>query len=222
MGGDPLGDKMKKIETLIEDIHELLKTNEAAEGVDIDKVVVDTLNLDVRPFKDTYEVDALKTNGLKWNDVLKFEDHRVAYKKIVNLLDKYMPFEERQMYDKREKFHLCAYNGKTFDIPYLNEFFKRNGDKRMWRYFDKVIDPFEFLDAQRDLAKTAGYKFPLKSLKLTSLCELFGIELEGEAHTAQADTIALRDLLYKLGSIYKLFSFDQPKKKTRKKNVKAN
>ena len=177
------------------------------------------LNINIKPFDGRYESEALKVNKIKPEDLQTFEDHRVAYKKIVNLLDKYMPFEERQMFDKRDKFSLCGYNAKAFDIPYLNEFFKRNGDKRMWRYFDKVIDPFEFLDAQRDLAKTAGYKFPLKSLKLTSLCELFGIELEGEAHTAQADTIALRDLLYKLGSIYKLFNFDQPKKKTRKKKV---
>jgi len=175
--------------------------------VDINKKVEETLTLNVRPLNEVYEVEALKVNGLKWDDILRFQDPKLAYGKIINMLERHMPFEERGMYDNRDKFNICAYNGKKFDIPFLKAFFIKNSDNRINRFFNKVIDPYEFLESQRLLAQTCGYNFPLKSLKLTSLCELLGIEFEGVAHDAKFDTIALRELVYKLGKIYKPFKF---------------
>lgn len=188
--------------------------------IDIDGEIKETMSFNVRPFKNVFEEEALKVNGLKWQDVLNFEDPKEVYKKIVKVIEKYMPYEERGFYDDRDKFTLCAYNGKKFDFLFIKAWFVKNGDARMNRFFSDFLDPYDFLYQQKMLAKKCGYTFPIKSLKLTSLCERFDIPIEN-AHDATADTIGLRNLTYKLGELYKVFDFEHGLKQKKVASKKA-
>ena len=172
---------------------------------DIDKKVDDVLTLKIAPIRKKYEAGALKVNGLKWEDILKFENPQLAYNKIVKFLEKYMPYEERGYYNNNDKFVFCAYNIK-FDLPFLESFFRLNKDYKLNRFYRRILDPYFILSQMQELYKLNGNRFPLKNLKLGTVCEHYGVELNN-AHTAEADTMALRELTYKIAENFKAFNF---------------
>ena len=175
--------------------------------VDINNEIKETLTLKMAPFNQVFEPEALRVNGRKWEEVLQFQDPKEAYKKIINLLEKYMEYEERGFYDKRDKFDIVAYNA-SFDVRHLSMFFLRNNDNRLQRFYNKVIDPFYQLDQYRTTCQQTGTSHPFKSLKLGRVCEYFGIDLP-DAHSAEPDTLATRKLFYTLGLNYRENKFEK-------------
>ena len=50
-------------------------------------------------------------------------------------------------------------------------------------------------------------KFPFQNLRLGTMCEHYNVTLN-DAHTAEADTLALRNLTYKIADNFKFFKFE--------------
>ena len=60
--------------------------------------------------------------SIGWADIINFMDTKEAYIKIVEALERHMPYEERGFYDDRDKFKMVAYNA-AYDLPFLEVFF---------------------------------------------------------------------------------------------------
>ena len=86
--------------------------------IEIDGKVVRKEKFEMQPFNyDNISPEALEVNGLSIEQIKGFDTPQIAYRKIVNILDKYI-FK----YDKKDKFIPAGYNVK-FDVDFLTEFF---------------------------------------------------------------------------------------------------
>lgn len=102
------------------------------------------------------------------------------------MFDKYI-----DKYDRSDKFIVCGYNVK-FDIDFLSNFFKKNGDSYLFSYFGCVQDPYPVLNYLKSLEK-----IDIDKLNLASVCDFYDIKM-GEAHDAMADIEATKLLIEKV------------------------
>jgi len=156
--------------------------------IEIDGEVKEEVYLEIQPFNwDTITDEALQVNGLKREQIKTFLEPKDAYKKIVSLFSKYI-----NKYNKTDKFIAIGHN-TVFDVQFLSEFFKKNGDK----YFGSFVD-YHYLDTMQilNLMKYAGV-LQIENVKLVTASAKFGIDLT-EAHNSMADIKATKELFKKL------------------------
>jgi len=141
-------------------------------------VIKDKLNLFIKPFKtDIVTEAAFEIHGLDPNDA-KFVSPQKAFVKILTFLDKFI-----YKYNKKDKAYLVGFNCHSFDVPFLNEFFIKNGSPYMYSYFyPETLDVFILMGY---LAQ--GQREKLENFKLETVAKSLGLTAEGEAHDAMYD-----------------------------------
>lgn len=144
----------------------------------------------VRPFlNDIIDEKALEVNGLPLEKIKGFTDPKAVFRQFRQFLRRYI-----SPYDSKDKFWPAGYNC-TFDLNFMAEWFKKNGDKYFgsWQNWN-AIDPLPIV---RRLA-WSGMIPMLENFKLGTVCRYFGIPLGDDAHDAMADIRATRELTIKL------------------------
>ena len=157
--------------------------------VEYESEVVDTFDVKFQPFDDAIITDeAMSKTGFTVDDLCDFMPHYDGFQKVKAFMDKHI-----NRFDKTDKFYAAGYNVK-FDLDFLQEFFKFNGDKYgIGSYFNwKVVDAYPLMH----MMDWSG-KLDLENYKLKTVCEKFKIPLENE-HDALSDIEATRKLIKKL------------------------
>ena len=152
-------------------------------GVDVEKH-----DLKCQPFDySAIKQEALDIHGYSVEDIKKFPPPEEMYNTLLAMLKKYIPEYSRP----RQKFYPAGYN-LEFDINFLTEFFKKNGDDSLvfWQNYRK-LDPLSIL-----FVMDYRGQIRLDNYKLLTVCNYFGIKIK--AHDALSDIEATRKLLYKL------------------------
>ena len=156
--------------------------------MEIDGKIVDKIDLTMKPFQgDMIDPTALEINGFTMEQIKTFDDPKIAFKKLISFFSKYI-----DRYDKNDKFSLAGYNIVQFDIPFLEELFKKCHDV----YFGSWVDG-EPLDIYQVVLfmKKLGI-ITTKSTKLSIIAEDLNIPLK--AHDATNDILATRQIYYEL------------------------
>jgi DNA polymerase III epsilon subunit-like protein len=158
---------------------------------EIDHVQVDTLHLQLRPFRaDEIDPEALEVNGYT-EEVLRSKDRmgpKTAFKQLMEFLDAHI-----DKFDKEDKFTLYAHSA-LFDMDFLIAFFKKNDCQYYGSYI--TYHPVCTLALSRYLLSINASRITgMPNLRLESLAKEFGDPIE-KAHHALHDCKAL----YKLWS----------------------
>ena len=158
--------------------------------IEIDGAIADKFDFHIQPFPDDAISDeALAVSGAKREDLVGYELPRDAFSKLLTVLDKYI-----DRYDRKDKFHLLAYNAK-FDADHLRAWFEKNDDKYYGSWFwHPPIDVMglaaaELMDNRQSLA----------NFKLPTVANAIGVAFdEGKAHEALYDAEVTREIFLKL------------------------
>lgn len=151
--------------------------------IEINGEVKEEFYIEMQPFSyENISQYALDVNGLKIEDIKKYQTPQEAYKKLIAIFSKYI-----NKFNKNDKFMAIGHNVK-FDIDFLTQFFLKNNDKYLGSYID-----YHFMDTMV-LLNTMMYKkaIQLENCKLVTASKHFGIELD--AHNAMNDIRATRTL----------------------------
>lgn len=159
--------------------------------IEIDGVVVEKLNYRIKPIDfNAIQPKALECNGITLEQLRTFPTATEVYQQFIKVISKYV-----DKYDKNDKFIIAGQN-TNFDIGFVRDFFKKQGDNFFGSYFS-----YQSLDL---LALTIAlrYKGILKTenLKLETMAKHFGIEYD--AHDALADIETTRTILNKILAEY--------------------
>jgi DNA polymerase-3 subunit epsilon len=161
--------------------------------IEIDGVVKEEVNFRCQPTRwENIDPKALETTGVSIEQLRQLQPAKEMFKQIKALFDKYIP-----KYTKMpDKFYPAGHNVQ-FDLDFLNAFFKTHGSPddqkwgitsyQNWRAHDSRVFG-NFLGA-------AG-KLPCQDMKLGTLCDHFGIEIN--AHDALSDIRATRAVVQKM------------------------
>ena len=155
--------------------------------VEIDRKVVDKVNIEMQPFSyENIQVEALKVNGKTIEGLKQLQTPQQAFSQLIKLLDKHI-----DKYNKNDKFHPAGYNTK-FDVDFLKEFFNKNNHKYYGSYFDyHLIDVLQLITMENYLGN-----IDIPNLKLETACKCYGMKLD--AHDAMNDIEATKALWDKL------------------------
>ena len=112
-----------------------------------------------------------------------------AFVKMIKFLSKYV-----DMKNKSDKLIIGGKNLR-FDVKFLRKFFERNyGVYGLWFHYPT-------LDIETYLAEMIVFNnLKLYNYQLDTVCKAFDVKLEN-AHDAKSDTLATRELFYKLNGI---------------------
>lgn len=149
--------------------------------VDIDGVVVEEINLRIKPINmDAIDNKALEVNQKTRAEIAAYPAPQLAFNTFKTHLGKYV-----DPYDKQDKFVPAGYFVK-FDLDFLRSYFRKMKDKYFGSWFTSV-----FIDVQTFVAMevTAG-RLSLPNYKLGTVCGVCQIEIN--AHDALSDIKATR------------------------------
>lgn len=157
--------------------------------VEIDGEVKEEVNWFCSPTNwDTVEDEALEVTGKTREELETYPPPVSLMDGIKDLFDTYI-----DKYDTNDKFYPAGHN-VGFDLDFLQEFWKKHGDKygtgsyQNWRMLDsRVLAHFLIM---------SGKMPELPDMKLATLCKHFGIEIN--AHDAMSDITATRELIQKM------------------------
>lgn len=158
--------------------------------IEIDGTVKEEKAWYMRPFDEsTIDQKALDVNNLTMEQLQKFPEPTVIFgQELIPLLAKYI-----DKYDRYDKFCPAGFN-VGFDVDFLREFFKKNGDKYYGSWFNyDFIDPLQVL---RFFQPNETWIQDLRDKKLGTVCEKYAIKLD--AHEALSDIRATRDLIHQM------------------------
>jgi len=131
---------------------------------------------------------SLEINGYTLNDLATFQSSEEAYKKFIKFLDKYC-----DKYNKVDHITLVGYNSLHFDIDFLRQWFKDNGNKFFGAYFwSDSIDVLS--EASRYLT---CYRPAMLNFKLGTVAKAMDLEVSGND---------LHDGLYDVKLTFKIFA----------------
>ena len=136
------------------------------------------------------EVDpkALEVNGLEWEQTAKQMYETELYEILIKVLSYYV-----NRFDKADKFVIGGYN-VGFDVGFLREMFKRQGDKYFGAWF-----AFQFIDPSSIVrfVQYAGAMDEFARMKLVDLAKHFEVD-RPNAHDALADIEMTIDVVNKM------------------------
>lgn len=160
---------------------------ELAAMIMINNKITGSFNAEINPksYNKKIEIkkEALKINGYTKKDFKHFGKSPDQFKYFTEWLDKYV-----NKYDKTDKFVISGYNSR-FDIDFLRAWFEDNDHKYYGSYFSNYDnDVFAFIKK----LWASGHISGTENLKLPTICEYFGIELD--AHNAIDDIEATIEL----------------------------
>ncbi|MDD4931827.1 MAG: 3'-5' exonuclease [Candidatus Colwellbacteria bacterium] len=127
---------------------------------------------------DEVDLKALEMNGMTIKDLAKFPDPFDTYKKLIDILDKYV-----DRYDKTDKFFFMGY-GAEFDAKILRRWFEGMGDQFFGaRFFSPWICVMTI--AAHYLMKD---RYKMENFKLHSVLKHLGISYDdSKLHNALYD-----------------------------------
>ncbi len=156
--------------------------------IEIDNKIVDKIDLTMKPFQgDKIVQEALDINGFTIEQIKTFDDPKIAFNKLISFLSKYI-----NRYDKNDKLTLAGYNIVKFDIPFLEQLFKKCNDNYFGSWVNgEPLDVYQFVL----IMKKIGY-LNIEGAKLEYIAQELNISIK--AHDAQEDILATRQVFYKL------------------------
>lgn len=131
------------------------------------------------------EAEALGINGITEEQMETFPPEKETYHVLKGIFCSHV-----NPYDRADKFLFGGYNCR-FDMDFLYNFWKRQGDSYFFSLFSSTLDVKEMIACNvwyRRIAPPANYK-------LGTVAKYFGFPLEN-AHNAMADIEATRELAY--------------------------
>ncbi len=155
--------------------------------IEIDDVVVDEFNYDIKPHpKALIEPEALKVNKKTVEEIMLYTDMKLVLPVFKKKLSRYI-----DRFDKDDNAFLVGFNNASFDDKFLRKFFELCGDDfiNSW-FYGNTID-VSVLASQYLLNRRS--KMPTFKLKRVAM-EL-GIEVDNnETHDALYDTQLTRQI----------------------------
>lgn len=142
-------------------------------------------------FPENADPKALAVNGIEPEEFAEFLPPDVCKREWEARWSKHV-----DKFNPADKMWPCAFNG-TFDIDFLNTFYKRLGDNYLGSWINwKLLDPLPLIRALQFKGR-----FPeLDDLKLATIAEYFDIPLR--AHDAASDVRALREIMHRLNGFF--------------------
>lgn len=161
---------------------------------EVDRLVMDGFNILVGLF-DGQEISE-DAAGIQGKTVEEFA-HKIdahdppilAHRKLKFIFDQCV-----NKYDREDKMIIAGYN-ISFDVGFIEAFFRKIGDPYLYSYIRKPM--IDILAVCRYLS-WAGI-INVENHKLATVCEEFGIEFD--AHTALEDIRATRELALKIKNL---------------------
>jgi len=154
--------------------------------IEIDGQEKERFNFTCQPFSwENIDQEALDVHGMDEEKLKTFKKPGEVYQELKTIFTGHV-----NPYDRDDKFIVCGYNVK-FDIDFLSEFFKKNGNNYLFSFFGTVKDPLPILNYLKSIGKIDS-----ENLKLFQACEFFGIDIKN-AHDALADIEATKAIIEK-------------------------
>ena len=152
--------------------------------IEIDDEVVENFDFRMKPFDDdTISDEALEVNGVTRQDLADFTDAEVVFNAFIELLSRYI-----DRYDRKDKFHLVAYNAR-FDADHLRAWYEKNGDRYYGSWF--WHPPIDVMSLAA--AKLMNKRHELANFRLPSVAKALGIAVtEDRLHDALYDVELMR------------------------------
>lgn len=155
--------------------------------LEIDGAIVEEFDYYLKPHpKAKIEPEALSICGVTEEDIMSYPDMKVAYNKLIALLDMYI-----DRYDNKNKAWLVGFNINSFDNRFLRKFFELNGNQFFGSYFwsdslDVMVLASQYLLERRT---------KMRSFKLAEVARQLGLEVECTTlHNAMHDNRLTREI----------------------------
>ena len=130
------------------------------------------------------EPKILELTRLTMDEINKFDQSASTYLKLDEIFNKYV-----NKFDSQDKFSYIGYNVSSFDIKFLNAFYKGFYDDFLFSYLGPQLDVLTLFNQY-----VKKHKIVVKNSKLGTACEFFKIPIK--AHNSLSDataTLALYD-----------------------------
>jgi len=156
--------------------------------LEIDGYEQDRLYLEIQPVHwDTISPEALKVNGYTLDKLKSFMSQEEAYAKLTAFLNKHC-----DKFNRNDKLIPAGHNIIRFDIPFLEEFFRRNNDKYLYSFLD-----YHNIDTSPlTLTLKAFNMLQVSDTKLVTLARHFNINFN--AHNSMSDIETTRKVFYEI------------------------
>jgi len=144
----------------------------------------------VKPFKgQIVSKKALEVNGKTIEEIRTYPEPFDIYKDLHKMLAAHI-----NKYDRSDKFHFIGYNAR-FDMDFLRQFFKLNGEEFFGSYFH-----FPPIDVMAIAAHSLmADRHRMNNFKLTTVAQYLGIKFqESEAHDGLFDIQLTQKVLHEL------------------------
>jgi len=155
--------------------------------IEVNNMVLEEFNFLVLPNqKAKIEVEALQKCNVTEEQILAYPEMYAVYKKIINMLKKYI-----DKYDAQDKAWLIGFNNRAFDDVFFRAWFEQNGDTFFGSWFwpdslDVLVLASQYLIERRS-------KMP--TFKLHRVAAELGLEVdEKKLHDAQYDIHLTRQI----------------------------
>lgn len=160
--------------------------------VEINNEVKEEFNFTCQPFSyDNISQEALDIHGRKIDEIKTYQTPQLAYKQLLKIFDKYI-----NKYDKMDKFIPAGHNIQ-FDVNFVFEFFKKNGNMYCGSYLD-----YHKLDSMVvGMLLKLFNKEKFERLKLEAMAKHYGMEIN--AHDALSDVKTSREIIKRFGDYLK-------------------
>lgn len=159
--------------------------------IEIDGVEKEAFNYMIQPGEDdVVEPKALEVNGLTFGDLGGFDPPARVLAGFKMLMKQFV-----SPYNKKDKFHFIGYNSHSFDMPFIREFFKKQGDSYFGSWFFYPGIDVMLLAAHQLM----GQRQNMENFKLHTVCKRMGIAVDDEMlHEALYDVELTKKLYYLL------------------------
>lgn len=152
--------------------------------IEWDGIIKKEFNLTCQPFNwGNINKKALTMQRKTIEDLKRYDTPDMTFNRLLAIFDHYI-----NKYDKTDVFTPAGHN-IWFDIRFLHQFFRKNGNQYFWSYITrKVID----LKPMAMRYKKAG-KINPENFKLETLAKEFNLKLN--PHDAMSDVRVMREII---------------------------
>lgn len=162
--------------------------HQIAGKVIIDGEVMESFNINVRPFEGAVIEDAaLEVGHVTKEQIMGYQSMEAGYNQLMRILDRYV-----NKYDKKDKFFIAGYNIAVFDVPFLREFFIMNGNNFYGSYFWSV--PLDIIILAG--AKLMNIRPAMADFKQGTVAKQLGILVKEDS---------LHDAMYDIDICYEIY-----------------